>query len=123
MNDPGCVCEEPGVKPRSEKQVRSSLQNHPAKNMPDSPTGASSPLPPGGGLPPEPQKQIELADGGDERRNSLMTRLSTTHKDVKDIGEDELFNMLDKDHSGTLSKAEFTKMVRATPRNSSARAN
>ena len=80
--------------------------------MPDSPTGASSPLPPGGGLPPEPQKQIELADGGDERRNSLMTRLSTTHKDVKDIGEDELFNMLDKDHSGTLSKAEFTKMVR-----------
>ena len=76
--------------------------------MPDSPTGTLSPLPPGGGLPPEPQKQAT----DDERRNSLMTRLSTTHKDVKDIGEDELFNMLDKDHSGTLSKAEFTKMVR-----------
>ena len=68
--------------------------------MPDSPTGTLSPLPPGGGLPPEPQKQAT----DDERRNSLMTRLSTTHKDVKDIGEDELFNMLDKDHSGTLPR-------------------
>ena len=81
--------------------------------MPDSPTATLSPLPPGGGLPPEPQKQAT----DDERRNSLMTRLSTTHKDVKDIGEDELFNMLDKDHSGEVGPVQCVGVSSSDPYN------